>query len=864
MLIPHDVDDYPAEDEDADGEDLIGDGMMRDYVANPELDRYDADGLDDEEDYEELDAHSRAAVDAQLRRRDVLEGRLPAAFLDDGEDMGDLEFQARRRRRRAADDAPLAGVDDDLEMEGDVLLEGMLDLQDSTVAEFLAMDRPRMAIKREFKAFLLSYVDQRGESVYGPRIKSMCELNHESLVVDYEHLENSNAIMAYLLANHPAAVLDLFDEAAFEVVLIHFDQYDRIHPAIHVRISGIKTLHSIRDLRETHLNTLVRISGVVTRRTGVFPQLKYVKYDCVKCGAVIGPIHQDASTEVRVRHCPNCQSRGPFTLNSEQTVYRNFQKLTLQETPGTVPPGRLPRHREVILLWDLIDCARPGEEIEITAVYRHNFDLALNNKNGFPVFSTVLEANHVSKRDDEFAAISLTDDDIKAIKQLARDPKIGRRLIKSIAPSIYGHQEIKTALCLALFGGVPKNVNNKHRIRGDINILLLGDPGTAKSQFLKYVEKTAHRAVYTTGQGASAVGLTASVRKDPVSKEWTLEGGALVLADKGVCLIDEFDKMNDADRTSIHEAMEQQSISISKAGIVTSLHARCCIIAAANPVRGRYNTNVPFSQNVDLTEPILSRFDVLCVVKDKADPELDEQLAEFVVSSHRRSHPKVNEWDLASITTRTDDASIIPQELLKKYIMYAKDKVQPQLAAMDQDKVAKLYGELRRESLQTGSIPITVRHLESMIRMAEAHARMHLRDHVRADDVDLAISVMLDSFISTQKYTYIRYSRDNDELLLFSLNDLVAEARRIHQYAGRGRAGAAIPILEEMPDSQTPVVAGGAPSSLSAVTVKVDDLAARAREFNIHDVEPFLRSTLFQENGFEVRVVGNVRKIIKA
>ena len=247
------------------------------------------------------------------------------------------------------------------------------------------------------------------------------------------------------------------------------------------------------------------------------------------------------------------------------------------------------------------------------------------------------------------------------MRALARDERIRKRIIKSIAPSIYGHEDIKTALALSLFGGVSKDIKRKHRIRGDINVLLLGDPGTAKSQFLKYVEKTAHRSVYTTGQGASAVGLTASVRKDPVTREWTLEGGALVLADKGVCMIDEFDKMNDADRTSIHEAMEQQSISISKAGIVTTLQARCAIIAAANPIRGRYNPTIPFQQNVELTEPILSRFDVLCVVKDSVDPVKDELLAKFVVGSHLRSHPNFDkEKDEMDVGTSLDaDVSLV-------------------------------------------------------------------------------------------------------------------------------------------------------------------------------------------------------------
>ncbi|KAJ3005953.1 hypothetical protein NUW54_g4119 [Trametes sanguinea] len=633
-------------------------------------------------------------------------------------------------------------------------------------------------------------------------------------------------------------MLSIFDEVALSAILLYYPAYERIHSEVHVRITDLPLASSLRDLRRSHLNTLVRVTGVVTRRTGVFPQLKYVKFDCRKCGAVLGPFYQDSTREVKISYCPNCESKGPFAVNSEQTVYRNYQKMTLQESPGSVPPGRLPRHREVILLWDLIDKAKPGEEIEITGIYRNNFDAALNSKNGFPVFSTVIEANHVNKKEDQFAAFRLTEEDEKEIRALARDERIRKRIIKSIAPSIYGHEDIKTAIALSLFGGVPKDINRKHRIRGDINILLLGDPGTAKSQFLKYVEKTAHRSVFATGQGASAVGLTASVRKDPITREWTLEGGALVLADKGTCLIDEFDKMNDADRTSIHEAMEQQSISISKAGIVTTLQARCAIIAAANPIRGRYNPTIPFQQNVELTEPILSRFDVLCVVKDTVDPVQDELLARFVVGSHLRSHPKFEaERDEMDVGT-TLDADIIPQDLLRKYIMYAKEKVRPKLYDLDQDKLSKLFSDLRRESLATGSYPITIRHLESMIRMAEASAKMALREYVRADDIDLAISVTIGSFVNAQKMSikktlergfrkYLTQARDHEELLAFLLGQIVKEKARFYQLQKHSQ-----------PDS---------------ITVKVSELDERAKEHDIYDTSPFLRSKLFAANGYKLK-----------
>jgi DNA replication licensing factor MCM2 len=322
---------------------------------------------------------------------------------------------------------------------------------------------------------------------------------------------------------------------------------------------------------------------------------------------------------------------------------------------GTLSTQRNPERKWSVILFNPHTSFSKSHYLqEVTGIYRNNFDASLNAKNGFPVFSTIIEANHINKREDFFAAFRLTEEDEKEIRALARDERIRKRIVKSIAPSIYGHEDIKTAIALSLFGGVFKDIEHKHRIRGDINVLLLGDPGTAKSQFLKYAEKTAHRSVFATGQGASAVGLTASVRKDPVTREWTLEGGALVLADQGTCLIDEFDKMNDADRTSIHEAMEQQSISISKAGIVTTLQARCAIIAAANPIRGRYNPTIPFQQNVELTEPILSRFDVLCVVKDNVDPVMDELLARFVVGSHLRSHPKFEADEEMQVGTSLD------------------------------------------------------------------------------------------------------------------------------------------------------------------------------------------------------------------
>merc|ERR1711936_1249042 len=329
-------------------------------------------------------------------------------------------------------------------------------------------------------------------------------------------------------------------------------------------------------------------------------------------------------------------------------------------------------------------------------------------------------------------------------------------------------------------------------------------------------------------------GLTAYVKKSQLTKEWTLEAGALVLADKGVCLIDEFDKMNDSDRTSIHEAMEQQTISISKAGIVTQLQARCAVMAAANPIGGRYDSSMTFSENVDLTEPILSRFDILCVVKDTVDPVADEHLARFVVASHMVSHPRSDQSDTDNMkkteetlaaTSNLAGVEKIPQELLRKYILYAREKIHPKLHQMDQEKVAKMYADLRRESMQTGSIPITVRHIESMIRIAEAHAMMHFREFVSEDDVNMAMRVMLESFIDTQKYSVMKNMKRNfNELLLFILRGLANETATYM----RNRYGTDQEVIE----------------------VPEKDLMEKAKQISIQNLQPFFASEMFKANNF--------------
>ncbi|KAL6761861.1 minichromosome maintenance protein 2 [Haematococcus lacustris] len=835
--------------------------MQQDYRPNAALDNYEADGLDEEvEDVLEEDElfAARRKAEEEMSRRDrragVQGGRaVPRALAGDeteGED-DDYEQAARKRRRDMSSNFDMPATSSDPGQ-----LDIPIDENKGRLSEWIATDEVSREVKRRFRNFLKTFQDEEGEGkerIYGTRIRDMMSGGRHSLEVRYAHLSKQHPLLSMWLADSPQLMLDLFCQAAREVVLEIFEGEDTMHQLltrsefeVHVRVVELPVVDRLRDLRNYHLNGLVRVQGVVTRRTGVFPQMKVIKYDCAKCGYLLGPFTQTGDSEVRPGGCPNCSSKGPFLINSSETVYRDYQKVTLQESPGSVPAGRLPRHKEVILTHDLIDCARPGEEIDVTGIFVYGYDASLNVRNAFPVFSTHIEANYISKREDAYSIYALTDEDKQAILALSRDPRIGQRIIKSIAPSIYGHEFIKAGLALTLFGGMEKHPSPAYRLRGDINMLLLGDPGVAKSQFLKYVEKTAARAVYTTGKGASAVGLTAAVHKDPITKEWTLEGGALVLADKGVCLIDEFDKMNDQDRVSIHEAMEQQSISISKAGIVTSLQARCSVIAAANPVGGRYDPARTFAENVELSDPILSRFDILCVVRDQVDPVQDQRLAEFVVGSHMRNHPNRQALEeegvdpdagpapLPFVVAPESDPDVLPQDLLRKYLTYAKQHCQPQLQQADYDRIQKVYTELRKAAAQSHGMPIAVRHLESLIRMSEAHAKMHLREYVAEDDINAAIRQLVGSFIQTQKFSvhktlerrfraFLTHSSDYQQLLLSLLRGLLADAQRNAR------------LMSDIPDKYS---------------IPLRAFEDKAGEHELHDVKDFLESRLFASSGF--------------
>jgi DNA replication licensing factor MCM2 len=594
-----------AEEEDDEGEDLLEDAL-RDYQPIAALDTYGREGIDDR-DYDDLDADERAMAERVLDERDRerrrfggggggRSGGFYGALEEQLEGEVEEDIEGRRRRRGLfggiddnyddGEDGADGGGDgrrdgdedlDDFEGQEEVNLEAF----DVPLREWIAQDKTRREVQRKFRVFLSTFregeddllMDENGSvplsgdvdrdasdaaesrrrrarmlartpPTYEERIRHMCSSNGAALEVSYLHLVAKQPTLALWISEAPRDVLDVLNEAATRHALRLFPSYHAIRDEIHVRVSDVPIVDSLRDLRRNNLDGLVKVSGVITRRSGVFPQLKLAYYDCIRCKFTTGPYRIEDSTshssgpgdggnggrgDVSDSHsptlCPECDSEGPFRLNPTRSRYRNYQRVNLQERPGSVPPGRVPRTKEVVFLDDLVDIARPGEEVEVTGVFCSSYDYHLTNRSGFPVFQTYVLANHVRKREDASSASNLSEADRKLILGLAADPNIGKRIVASIAPSIYGLEHVKMALAMALFGAVPKNIDDKHRIRGDVNVLILGDPGTAKSQMLKYAHLTAPRAVYSTGKGASAVGLTASVHKDPLTKEWTLEGG---------------------------------------------------------------------------------------------------------------------------------------------------------------------------------------------------------------------------------------------------------------------------------------------------------------------------------------------------
>lgn len=641
-------------------------------------------------------------------------------------------------------------------------------------------DREMREAQRDYLDFL---DDDQDQGVYQSKVREMISENKGRLIVNINDLRRRNEARAAKLMNNAFEELLAFQKALKDLVSTVDATYAKQYEEFNIGLEGSFGSKHVtpRTLTSRLLGSMVCVEGIITKCSLVRPKVVRSVHYCPTTKKTMERKYTDMTSldayPSSAIYPTKDEENNPLETEFGLSIYKDHQTITVQEMPEKAPAGQLPRSVDIILDHDLVDLVKPGDRVQVIGTYR----CLPAKKGGFTsgTFRTIMIACHVKQMSKEVSP-HFSADDVAKIRSFSRTRSIDvfDQLARSLAPSIHGHEYIKKAILCMLLGGVEKVLENGSRIRGDINVLLIGDPSVAKSQLLRYVLHTAPRAIPTTGRGSSGVGLTAAVTTDQETGERRLEAGAMVLADRGVVCIDEFDKMSDMDRTAIHEVMEQGRVTIAKAGIHARLNARCSVLAAANPVYGRYDQYKTPMENIGLQDSLLSRFDLLFIVLDQMDPEQDREISDHVLRMHRYRDPREQEGAAMTLggavdvlTTEDPDAAaqeeeelqiyekhnnllhgskrkkekIVSKEFMRKYIHIAK-AVTPVLTEEAANHIAEEYSRLRSQD-QLGTdlartSPVTARTLETLIRLATAHAKARMSKAVELEDSEVAVELV--------------------------------------------------------------------------------------------------------------------------
>ncbi len=576
------------------------------------------------------------------------------------------------------------------------------------------MELKKQDLEFEAKKFFEAHKKEIGESIR----------QEDSIVkFDFEPLAEFSPVLSEKLLDSPEEILELLQNSLDETGLIK-------NPRIRLKTLPNSVDVKVREIRAKHLDQFISIEGIVRQASDVRPQVVNARFECPSCGAILSVLQIDKKFREPSR-C-SCGRKGLFKLLSKEMV--DAQRLVIEESPDALDGGEQPRRINVFLKEDLVEPrmeekTTPGSKVRILGVLKE-VPVPLQSGSISTRFDLAIEANNAMPLEESLEDMGVTEEEEEEIIALSKSPDVFDRLVQSIVPSVYGFEKIKESVLLQLFGGVKKVKSDGGSTRGDMHILLVGDPGVAKSVTLKFVSTIAPRGRYVSGKSATGAGLTASVVKDEFLRGWALEAGAMVLANKGIVCVDEIEKMSEHDRSTMHEAMEQQTVTISKANIQATLRSETSVLAAGNPKLGRFDPYTPIPQQIDISPALLSRFDVIFVLRDLPNREQDEAIASHVLEEHKQKVVR----------------DVIDPKLLRKYVSYAKNKAPPKLSEEASDEIKNFYISLRNQSTRTTDgirpIPITARQLEAIIRLSEACAKIRLSENVERQDAQRAIALL--------------------------------------------------------------------------------------------------------------------------